>query len=581
MSSKLKLPVITKEKFRSSTLSFLFIIAYVNLFQTVLGPENSIAGVIFAIMMSASMVRDLTANPFRHLFIQSFVLVFMALAAFGVHVLPAPLSFLVNFITLLVILYAFTYEYSSHMYFPYILSYLFLVFISPVTGSQLPRRILAMVIGALSMILYQWFMGRNRVVETARDVLSEMIDDLGLCISYRLGEHTSCPDLSDTRRKLCLLSQTVYDRRKKILCVSDAGFSMIAAGRGLEHLMLLVSELPEELSEQDRALLMRTKEELKGFHSFIQQKISDIPALEPMGLFAPEKEKSTALFYKTLLYTRDRLLHMTDPQNKRHYHKTALSLKVQLQAALDLSPVRAIYALRTALLLSCATLLVQLLALPHGKWLVFTLASVSLPYADDVPLKIKKRTIATITGGLLSVVLYSLIPSPVGRTAVMMLSGYISYYFSDYKETFACSTIGALGGAVFMNALDFPSVGSIFLIRLGYILAGVLAGYVINCLIYPYSRAKATSQLWKKYKNVTELLTKVCHWEQADPQLYYNLVIQAHLQEEKLCQNAHLEEWSEFPELLSKCREQVRNAHRTLIAGRSDAPVFEAGHLRS
>ena len=87
---------------------------------------------------------------------------------------------------------------------------------------------------------------------------------------------------------------------------------------------------------------------------------------------------------------------MSDPQNKTHYRKTALSLKVRLQAALDLSPVRAVYALRTALLLSCATLLVQYLGLPHGKWLLFTLASVSLPYADDVPAKMKKTVFSQL-----------------------------------------------------------------------------------------------------------------------------------------------------------------------------------------
>ncbi len=112
------------------------------------------------------------------------------------------------------------------------------------------------------------------------------------------------------------------------------------------------------------------------------------------------------------------------------------------------------------------------LGLPHGRWLLFTLASVSLPYADDVPAKMKKRILATITGGILSVVIYSLIPSPAGRTAAMMLSGYLSFYFTDYRETFACSTIGALGGAVFMNSFGFQAVGSMFLIRLGYILAG-------------------------------------------------------------------------------------------------------------
>ena len=270
---------------------------------------------------------------------------------------------------------------------------------------------------------------------------------------------------------------------------------------------------------------------------------------------------------------------MTDPLNKTHYRKTALSFKVRLQAALDLSPVRAVYAFRTALVLSCATLLVQYLGLPHGKWLLFTLASVSLPYADDVPAKMKKRILATITGGILSVVIYSLIPSPAGRTAAMMLSGYLSFYFTDYRETFACSTIGALGGAVFMGSFGFQAVGSMFLIRLGYILAGAAAAYILNCIILPYSRAKATRQLWKKYKSVTELLDKICRSESMDSQLYYHLVIQAYLLEEKLSQNADLEKWKEFPGLLTIYQEKIRKAHRKLIAGRTNAPVFEGGHL--
>ena len=129
--SKWNIPDVIKDNFRFSTLSFIFIIFYVNIFQIIFGPENSIVGVIFTIMMSASMVRDLTATPFRHLMVQTLVLVWMALAAYWVSTLPAPLSFVINFITLLLILYAYTYEYSNHIYFPYILSYLFLVFISP------------------------------------------------------------------------------------------------------------------------------------------------------------------------------------------------------------------------------------------------------------------------------------------------------------------------------------------------------------------------------------------------------------------------------------------------------------------
>lgn len=567
------------ERFRFGTLNFIFIIAYVNIFQIVLGPENSIVGVIFTIMMSASMVRDLTATPIKHLLIQTLVLVWMALAAFWVTTLSAPLSFLVNFFTILVILYAFTYEYSNHMYFPYILSYLFLIFITPVNSGQLPKRLFAMVVGAVSIMLYQWFMGRKRVRETARDVLSEMIDTVLAFISMDLAGTTNQPDLAKMRHQLCQLSQTVYDRRKKVLCVSDASFSMVDAGRGLEHLLILIHELPGTLKPQDKEFLLKVDRQLKIFRSYLHQEISDLPPIDPDEFMEGESKKTAGPFYKMLTYIRDRLLHMTDPQNRTHYRPTFLSLKVRLQAAIDLSPVRAVYAFRTALLLSCATLLVQMLALPHGKWLLFTAASLSLPYADDVPAKMKKRLIATLTGGLISVVVYSLVPSAAGRTAAMMISGYVSFYFTDYKETFACSTIGALGGAVFMSAFDFQSVGGLFLIRLSYVLVGTAIAYVVNCLIAPFSRAKATNQLWEKYKAGTELLTRVCRAEHIDSQLYYNLVIQAHLQEEKLIQNAHLEQWTDFPQLLAQCREQVRIAHRPRIEERADAPVFEVEHL--
>lgn len=579
MKNLLKIPDVIKDNFRVSTLNFLFIIAYVNVFPMLLGQENSIVAVIFAIMMSASMVRDLTARPVKHLVIQSAVLVWMAVAAYLVNNLAAPLSFAINFITLLMILYSYTYEYSSHIYFPYILSYLFLIFISPVNARQLPMRMLAMTVGALSIILYQLVMGRKRVRDTARDVLSEMIDDVCLSISQRLAGESGHRDLAQIRSKLCRLSRTVYDRRKKALCVSDASFSMIAAGRGLEHLLILINELPETLSDPQKNMLSFIADQLSSFRSFLYQESAEIASLERGDLPDCGEENTHELFFKTMLYIRDRLLHMTAPESRSHYRKTALSLKVRIQSALNYSPVRAVYALRTALVLSCATLLVQLLDLPHGKWLLFTLASVSLPYADDVPMKMKKRFLATVAGGLVSLIAYTLIPSPAGRTAIMMLSGYVSYYFSDYTETFACSTVGALGGAVFMNALDFPSVGSIVLIRICYILAGIALGFLFNCVLFPYSRAKATRKLWEKYRKGIELLTSVSGSDQADPQLYYSLVIQAHMQEEKLSQNADLEGWEDFPSLLAGCREQVRQAHRKYIAGREDAPAFSPGHL--
>lgn len=527
MFKKIKIPDRIRDRFRFGTLSFLFIIVYVNLFPRFLGSENSIVAVIFAILMSASMVRDLTATPLRHLIIQSAVLVWMAVAAFLVTTLPAPFSLFINFTTLAAILYTYTYEYSTHMYFPYILAYLFLIFISPVNAAQLPGRIAAMVVGAVSILIYQWVMGRNRLAETARDVLNEMAEITDACIRGKISGADEKADFDVLHHKLCSLVKLIYDRRKRVLCVSEAGFAVIDAGRGLEHLLLMIQQLPPELSEEDKNRLSQVRDQLHLFRDYLHQDIPDLAAPDPaIG----------ESYYKLLSYIRDRLLHMAIQKNRCHYHPTVQSLKMRIQAAMDLSPVRAAYAVRTALLLSSCTLLVQALSLPHGKWLLFTLASVSLPYADDVPAKIKKRIAATVAGGLISLVAYSLIPSPAGRTAVMMLSGYLSFYFNDYTGTFACSTIGAIGGALFLDAFGFQAVGSIIFIRLGYILAGAGIGYAANCLILPFRRAEATRQIREKYRSFMELLAEASHRGISDSQMYYHLVIQAHLMEEKLAQ---------------------------------------------
>lgn len=566
-----KVRASVKENFRFATLDFIFIVAFVNVFQAVFGVENSIVGVIFTIMMASSMVRDMTAAPLRHLCTQALVLVLMAVAAcFVVTLSPVP-ALLINFAAIFVILYVFTYEHASHMYFPYILSYLFLVFISPITPEQLPKRVLGMLVGAVCIILYQFVMGRKRVVETTRDALSAIIEEAKQCIGCLLDGKGQPDDPQTVRENLFKLSRMVYERRRKPLCVSDASFAMIDSGRGLEHLILQLYDLEGPVTPARAELLHWVLKQLDAFEAFVQKRQK---TLEPLAIPEGMDDPAASGLCDGVVYIRSRLLHMTDPEKRTFYRPTALSLSVRIKAALDISPVRLVYALRVAVLLAAATLLVQVFSLPHGKWLLFTIASVSLPYADDVGLKAKKRLIATAVGGVAAMALYALIPSMAGRTAIMMLSGYMSFYFSDYTGTYACSTIGALGGAVLMSSFGWAEVGSMLAIRLGYILLGIVVAMVFNCLVFPFSRRLATRQLWTKYARTTELLTEVCRQENADPQLYYSLVIQSYLLEEKLCQNAKDADWEGLADLLRKCRAEVRRAHDgNRITERAMAPA--------
>ncbi len=167
--------------------------------------------------------------------------------------------------------------------------------------------------------------------------------------------------------------------------------------------------------------------------------------------------------------------------------KRRRSLLGALQAALNLSQVRVVYALRVAVLLALSTFAVQALQLPHGKWLLFTVASVSLPYAEDVG-KGQKEVCGHAHWNPDKPA--GFFPSTFGTGKELADDAFrISFvYFSGYTGTFACSTVGALGGAVYLSSFGWGQVGGIVMIRIGYVAVGILLAWFANCVVLPYRR---------------------------------------------------------------------------------------------
>ncbi len=134
------------------------------------------------------------------------------------------------------------------------------------------------------MILYQLVKGRKRIVDTAQDVLSQMCGTADECISRLLAGKDLVREPETLRGNLCKLSKIVYDRRRKALCVSDASFAMIDAGRGLENLILLLYELETPLTPAHQAFLRGVSLQLACFRSYVLHQAKTIRRLLPPPL---------------------------------------------------------------------------------------------------------------------------------------------------------------------------------------------------------------------------------------------------------------------------------------------------------
>ena len=148
----------------------------------------------------------------------------------------------------------------------------------------------------------------------------------------------------------------------------------------------------------------------------------------------------------------------------------------------------------------------------------------------------------------------------------MMFSGFLTGFFSGYAQTYACSTVGALGGAVFLTTFGWGAVSAMFGLRVLYILLGALIVFLFCRLLAPFTRHTASEQLTAKYVRLSGLLARVCAQDAVDAQLYYSLVIQAQLTEQKLRENAGKDGQMEaLIPVLAECHRRVRDAHLAAV----------------
>lgn len=545
-----------KKNFRFATLDFIFVMIFVNAFAYIFGSENSIVGVIFVVLMGCSMARDLTNAPIKHFITMTITMILMTIAACYVNFLNPYIALIINFIMAFFILYSYTFEYAANLYFPYILSYLFMIFITPVNPSGLGNRLVGILFGCAAVMIYHIVMNRKHAWKHIKTQLNKLLNTADL-ITDSILDGTHISDLTnEIRENVCQISRLAYERRKRILHISDASFAIIDTARGIENLIINLINL-NNCTTIEQSVLLEVKNTLCEFKDYVNRKITGLTPLMS-NLFG----NNSLEIYDGLEYIRAHMLAMYVKDKRNSYHKTVLSIKARLRGVLQFSNVRFIYALRVSALIALFTMAVQLLKLPHGKWILFTIASVSLPCADDVGQKAVKRMSATVIGGLISFIIYTLIPNSIGRTVIMMLSGYVGFYFAGYTGNYACATVGALGGAVYLTHFGWEQVGTMYGIRLMYIAIGIVIAVIANQLLFPIKRKRITSQLSEKYVKTVNLLEKISSNENVDTQLYYSLIIQSHMIEETLIDTMKKSCNPYIEKIVKDCRNKVRNAHR-------------------
>ncbi|MEK3857469.1 FUSC family protein [Cytobacillus sp. FSL H8-0458] len=534
---------MTKKTLISNTVLFIGIIGYILLFGALFGQGNILIGVSTVTAMLMLLERDLTIHPIANTLKFAALNVFMGAAAFfaGFNVW---LGIPIHFITMFVIGYTLIFNLRNPLYLPFSLQYLFLLAI-PATSDEMPVRLIGLVFGAISIMAMQLAANRKRISKHGEPLIQETCKALIVKIDRLLeGKDSKEEDLT-IRTSINSLRTMIYDQREANYYLTDEGSLNLNISAALEKIHSLVDKMEKE--GEDAAVISRVKE----FLGIAAEGVADPDTAEDLQKSAEEllneHRQSPSLFTARILanteFLAENLLQLAQHSGK----KSSITSKIEgipqkfrrlgfFKGPNHSTSLKFSYAIRIAFGIAFSGFLTDYFNLEEGRWIMFTVLSLIVPFYEQSHQKMRDRIFATIAGAILVWLLFAVFRSEPARTALLLFAGYLMSYVKIYRYSTILVTFSAIGSvALITGETQFLTVERLFMVVIGVVIA-----LFINRFIIPYREMDARQDLkWMYNDTIKEMVSELAEdpYGKKHGHSMKNLLIITTMIEERLKQN--------------------------------------------
>lgn len=140
--------------------------------------------------------------------------------------------------------------------------------------------------------------------------------------------------------------------------------------------------------------------------------------------------------------------------------------------------IRASYAIRVGLLTAITGFLVGYFKLAEGRWMEYSIFTLTELYAENTKIKSWKKLQGTIIGVVIVVVIFMFIKNNTLRGLLVLIAGYLNSFAEDYKDIVILVTITAVAPLAISNGITYAVLERIMYVIIGTILA-LIANEVI------------------------------------------------------------------------------------------------------
>jgi len=491
-----------KSKIISNTIIFIFIVAFVNVFKSFFGEGNTLMGVTIITTALVLMEKDLTIAPFKN-FLKIFAtnifsLIFSVLAVQNIW-----LGIILNFIALFIIGYLFSYNLKKSVVVPFGLQYFFMLFF-PAEGSVLYSRFWALVFGAIFIMIIQFIVNADKVFKVGTKAVNDISDNVLAKIRKIQSDENFEKESVSIIESINSLKRVIFDKRVDDYYLSKDGIILTDILWTLERINLLLDEISSlknkdnynELLDDVYNEVMVIKD--RDFNS------NNIHILKNNTYNEKVDKKYINEFIELINYLLKEVSEINiltkkeknnvkvDYEIPHHFHNIVVNKR-----NFNINSAKFRYAIRLGIVGTFTVFIAKVFNLPEGRWMCFTIFSLIQPYSEFSKSRSKDRVIATLIGGIIVILAFTIIRNNTARAAVILMAGYLDPFTTSYRGKMICVTVSAVASASLVGGTL-----RMVLTRIGFVLIGAIITLIANKYILPYKIKDLKNYLVETYDSL-------------------------------------------------------------------------------
>ncbi|HAT4348734.1 TPA: FUSC family protein [Clostridium perfringens] len=549
------------KRFKLPLIFAVLSVVLMGLYKTIFGVENTVIGLIIAMASYAFLRLDLTSYPIYKSMIFLILNLFLAISAYISSINPF-VGLIINFLILFTVSFIYTTEFKNVISYIFLLLYVYM-WEYPISLDELPRRLVAMGVGAFIIIGIHILFNRRNFRRNSNNIIIRSIRNIQKEICHIINESYREKEniyIDSELRKLLILIEGRNNNKFIENHKDDIYFNIVLI---LERINSIINKVGKVNNKSKDIIdyLNSLNHDLENITLFLERKVEFINEekddLNKSSMINNWTEKEYAFLGECtelirLLEKNINNLYEYNRKKSRKRIKVKFNLKELLigNSSLKMKHLRVAYSLKLAIAVSLIMFIVDLFKIPQGRWIVTSVYVVIQPYEEETLTKAIKRFKGTIIGVIIYISIFTFFPHIIPLELLLLILMFFYFVQKDYDKKVVCTALMTLS-----FGLSRSTVGSLAFYRFLFVIIGIAIALGVNKIIFPQSVKNSIYDLKERYLELTNKLLyelKSILYEEKYNENTVKLLLDCNLIESKLMENKLIAENLEFKDLVYK-----------------------------